>query len=41
MIFSSQDENLYAVRYLKIGADGFLHKLAKEEVINKALIENT
>ena len=37
MIFSSQDENLYAVRYLKMGADGFLHKLSSEEVINKAL----
>ncbi len=37
MIFSSQDENLYAVRYLKMGADGFLHKLASEEKINKAL----
>lgn len=37
MIFSSQDENLYAVRYLKMGADGFLHKLADENVINKAL----
>lgn len=39
MIFSSQDESLYAVRYLKMGADGFLHKLATEEVINKALIK--
>ncbi len=37
MIFSSQDENMYAIRYLKMGADGFLHKLASEEVIHKAL----
>ena len=37
MIFSSQDENMYAVRYLKMGADGFLHKLATENVINNAL----
>ena len=37
MIFSSQDESLYAIRYLKMGADGFLHKLASEEKINKAL----
>lgn len=37
MIFSSQDENLYAIRYLKMGADGFLHKFASEEMINKAL----
>src|SRR5690606_18577357 len=37
MVFSSQDEHLYAIRYLKMGADGFLHKLAPEEAINKAL----
>lgn len=37
MIFSSQDESLYAVHYLKMGADGFLHKLASEHEINKAL----
>ncbi len=37
MVFSSQDENLYAIRYLKMGADGFLHKLAPEAIINKAL----
>lgn len=37
MIFSSQDESLYAVRYLKMGADGFLHKHSSEDVINKAL----
>lgn len=37
MIFSSQDENIYAVRYLKMGADGFLHKHSSEDVINKAL----
>lgn len=39
MVFSSQDENLYAIRYLKMGADGFLHKLANEETINKALVK--
>lgn len=37
MIFSTQDESLYAIRYLKMGADGFLHKLADENVINRAL----
>lgn len=37
MIFSSQDESLYAVRYLKMGADGFLHKDSNEDAINKAL----
>ena len=39
MIFSSQDEGLYAVRYLKMGADGFLHKDSSEDVINRALIK--
>lgn len=39
MIFSSQDENLYAVRYLKMGADGFLHKDSGEDVINRALVK--
>lgn len=37
MIFSSQDESLFAVRYLKMGADGFLHKDSNEDAINKAL----
>lgn len=37
MIFSSQDESLYAIRYLKMGADGFLHKLADDVTINRAL----
>lgn len=37
LIFSSQDEQLYAVRYLKMGADGFLNKLSSTEIINKAL----
>jgi|SRR5690606_21285260 len=37
MVFSSQDEHLYAIRYLKMGADGFLHKLSPEENIKNAL----
>ncbi len=37
LVFSSQDEHVYAVRYLKMGADGFLHKLAPENVIKEAL----
>lgn len=37
LIFSSQDEQLYAVRYLKMGAHGFLHKLSSKEKINQAL----
>lgn len=39
MIFSSQDESLYAVRYLKMGADGFLHKDSGEDIINRALVK--
>lgn len=37
LIFSSQDEQLYAIRYLKMGAHGFLHKLSSNEKINQAL----
>lgn len=37
LVFSSQDEQLYAVRYLKMGADGFLHKLSPRHKIEKAL----
>lgn len=37
LIFSSQDEQLYAVRYLKMGADGFLHKHSSNDTINQAL----
>lgn len=37
LIFSSQEEHIYAIRYLKMGADGFLHKLAPENVIKGAL----
>ena len=39
LIFSSQDESIYALRYLKMGADGFLHKLSSEHEINQALIK--
>lgn len=37
LVFSAQDEQLYAIRYLKMGADGFLHKLANDEKIGEAL----
>jgi len=37
LVFSSQDENLYALRYLKMGADGFLHKLSPKDTIDRAL----
>lgn len=37
LVFSSQDEELYAMRYLKMGADGFLNKLSSQDKINQAL----
>lgn len=37
LVFSSQDENVYALRYLKMGADGFLNKLSSKEKIDKAI----
>lgn len=37
LVFSSQDEQLYALRYLKMGADGFLNKEASESKIDLAL----
>jgi two-component system invasion response regulator UvrY len=37
LIFSSQDEDLYAVRYLKMGAGGYLSKQSSAAVIETAL----
>lgn len=37
LVFSSQDEQLYAPRYIKMGADGFLRKLSSKEDIDQAL----
>ncbi|HYH55401.1 MAG TPA: response regulator transcription factor, partial [Anseongella sp.] len=37
LVFSSLDEELYAVRYLQTGANGFLHKLASEEEVKFAV----
>jgi len=37
LVFSSQDEQLYALRYLKMGADGFLNKLSSKNQIDAAL----
>lgn len=37
LILSSQDEQIYALRYLKMGANGFLHKLAPKQEMKKAL----
>src|SRR5690554_471409 len=37
LVFSSQDESLYALRYLRMGADGFLNKLSSKDEIDQAL----
>ncbi|MBV8327815.1 response regulator transcription factor [Chryseobacterium sp.] len=37
LIFSSQDEELYAVRYLRMGAGGYLSKQSSATVIETAL----
>lgn len=37
LVFSSQDEQLYALRYLKMGAGGYLNKDASEAQIDTAL----
>lgn len=37
LVFSSQDELIYAMRYLKLGADGYLNKESSSAKIEKAL----
>lgn len=37
LVFSSQDEHIYAIRYLKIGADGYLTKESSMAKIDQAL----
>lgn len=37
LIFTAYDEQLYALRYLQAGANGYLHKLASEDQIKKAI----
>ncbi len=37
LVFSSQDEDLYAIRYLKMGAGGYLSKQSSNAVIETAL----
>ena len=37
LIFSGYDEQLYAVRYLRSGADGYLHKNSPESELGKAI----
>lgn len=38
LLFSSQDEEMYAMRYLKMGAGGYLSKQSSTEIIESALI---
>ena len=37
LIFSSQDEELYAMRYLKMGAGGYLSKQSSPEIVKAAV----
>lgn len=37
LLFSSQDEDVYAIRYLKMGAGGYLSKQSSGEIIEAAL----
>lgn len=37
LIFSSQDEEMYAIRYLKMGAGGYLSKQSSSEVVKTAV----
>lgn len=37
LVFSGSDENIYGVRYIQAGANGFLSKLASEEEMISAL----
>lgn len=39
LIFSGHDEDIYAMRYLQAGADGYLHKLSTEDEIKMAIKE--
>lgn len=39
MVFSSFDEEIYALRFIEAGADGFLSKLSSEEEIKTALAQ--
>lgn len=38
LIFSAFDENLYALRYIKAGAVGYLNKLSDEDEIKQAIL---
>jgi len=39
LIFSGHDEDIYAMRYLQAGVNGYLHKLSTEEEIKTAISE--
>lgn len=39
LIFSGHDEDIYALRYLQLGVNGYLHKLSSEDEIKKAIGE--
>jgi len=37
LVFSSQDENVYAMRYLEMGAQGFMNKLSSKSTMHRAI----
>ncbi len=37
LVFSSQDENVYAMRYLEMGAQGFMNKLSSKSTVHRAI----
>lgn len=39
LIFSGHDEDIYAMRYLQAGVNGYLHKLSSEDEIKTAISE--
>jgi len=39
LIFSGHDEDIYALRYLQLGVNGYLHKLSSEDEIKRAIGE--
>lgn len=39
LVFSGHDEDIYAIRYLQAGVNGYLHKLSTEDEIKTAIQE--
>ncbi len=37
LVFSSQDENVYAMRYLEMGAQGFMNKISSKSTVHRAI----